>query len=105
MLVIVAALTAALTQPQGVARTSRRAAFAGLCMIPTIAAPALAFENGVAEMAQFQENAKKPGSPPPDLGQRDRVLLRGDRLEQARANDDQNPRFRSQSRALYRSSK
>jgi uncharacterized protein (DUF1499 family) len=38
------------------------------------APPALAFENGVSDMALYAGTAKKPGTPPPDLGLRDRTL-------------------------------
>ena len=38
------------------------------------AAPTLAFDNGVSDMALYAGTAKKTGTPPPDLGLRDRTL-------------------------------
>ena len=38
------------------------------------ALPALSFDNGVSDMALYAGVAKKPGTPPPDLGLRDRTL-------------------------------
>ena len=44
------------------------------CVTCLAAAPALAFENGVSDMALYAATGKKPGTPPPDLGLRDRIL-------------------------------
>ena len=80
---------AALTPQQGVVHTSRRAALAGLCT--AVATPALAFDNGIADMALYQDVKKNPGSPPPDLGLRTRVLQRGDTLDKSLRSCDAAP--------------
>ena len=59
--------------------SSRRAVMHGVtqCCAAVFAAaapPALAFDNGVSDMALYAGTAKKTGTPPPDLGLRDRTL-------------------------------
>lgn len=60
--------------------TSRRAAIAGLLSsLVTGLHPAVAFENGVPEMAQYRTQTKYPGTQPSTLGlQRDGKLARCD---------------------------